>query len=204
MNESLDELRAGGEKVSEGRFRIDSKRALERLRHNRLADPSHWVLDVLRAAQASGATRVDLRTDTGDVELSFDGKPFPAAVMKDLLSQALGSDDGSEPRVQLLALGVAGALGVGLKHLTVSSGGCTHRLRRKWRGDVEQEARRGHARVAARKRLSLKVAAALVKGSPEARRGAAALPQLRAGAAHQRQERAALRTCRARPRCAAI
>jgi hypothetical protein len=166
LSESVDELRAAGEKVAEGRFKIDSKRALERLRHNRLADPSHWVLDVLRAAHASGATLVNLDTDADDVEIRFDGKPFPASAMKDLLSQALGSDDGSEPRVRLLALGVAGALGLGLKHLTVASGGTAVDFDEAGQPALSRASETG-TRVHAHKRLSLKVAAALVKGSPE-------------------------------------
>lgn len=118
----LDELRVG-EKVSEGRFRIDQKRALEKLKKNRLASPEGWIREVLRAAQASDAKHVDVRCDADDVEVSFDGRPFPAGVMKDLLAQALGADEGkSDPRHRLLALGVAGAMGLGLKRLLVESG----------------------------------------------------------------------------------
>jgi hypothetical protein len=164
--ESLDELRSAGEKVAEGRFKVDTKRAIERLRHNRLADPSHWVLDVLRAAQASDARRVDLRTDADDVELRFDGRAIPAAAMKDLLNQALGTDLGSEPRVRLFALGIAGALGVGLKRLIVRSGEVSAEFDPSGQVTLSKVKAEG-THVLARKKLSLEVAAALVKGSPE-------------------------------------
>jgi hypothetical protein len=164
--ESLDELRSAGEKVAEGRFKVDTKRAIERLRHNRLADPSHWVLDVLRAAEASDARRVDLDTDSDDVELHFDGRAIPAAAMKDLLNQALGTDLGSEPRVRLFALGIAGALGVGLKRLTVRSGEVCADFDASGQATLSKVKGEG-THVFARKKLSLEVAAALVKGSPE-------------------------------------
>ncbi len=68
-----------GEPVAEGRFRVDAGRAMERLRKYRFTDPSHWVLEVVRAAVASGATEVTVRTDADDVEVRFDGDAFPAA-----------------------------------------------------------------------------------------------------------------------------
>ena len=54
-------LREGGVKVSEGSIRIDSARALQRLRDFRFAEPAHWVLEVLRAATLSGAKNVTVR-----------------------------------------------------------------------------------------------------------------------------------------------
>ncbi len=168
MSDALDELRAGGEKVDEGRFRIDSKRALERLRNSRLARPEDWVLDVLRAAQASGAKSVIVRTDVDDVELEFGGKPFPPAAMKNLLTQALGSDDAdAEPRVRLFALGIAGALGVGLKWLKVVSGGVSLDLDGDGNVTVGKATAAGTT-VAAHKSLRLGLAKSWLTGSPEA------------------------------------
>ena len=57
MNDELeDQLRVGGAKVSEGVFRVDAKRALAKLREYRLAEPHHWVLEVLRAASSCAAS----------------------------------------------------------------------------------------------------------------------------------------------------
>ncbi|MBL8950732.1 MAG: hypothetical protein JNK82_08155, partial [Myxococcaceae bacterium] len=167
----LDELRTG-EKVSEGRFRIDQQRALEKLRKSRLAQPAEWVNDVLRAAQASGAKHVTARTDADDVELSFDGRPFPAAVMKNLLAQALGTDDAhdDEPRYRLLALGVAGAMGVGLKRLFVQSGRVALEVNAAGEVEVKETEPSELTVVKARKKVSLQVAAALLFGKkPEAK-----------------------------------
>ncbi len=166
----LDELRTG-EKVAEGRFRVDQQRALEKLRKNRLANPADWVKDVLRAAHASGAKLIEARTDADDVELFFDGRPFPAAVMKNLLAQALGSDEthDSEPRYRLFALGIAGALGVGLKRLHVHSGKVALDVDAAGNVELRETDARVRTAVKARKKLGLGVAAALLFGKkPEA------------------------------------
>ncbi len=81
MTDELERaLREGGEKVADGRFKVDSRRALAKLKDYRFADPAHWVLEVLRAASASGARTVSVRTDADDVELHFDGRPFRAGL----------------------------------------------------------------------------------------------------------------------------
>ena len=168
MSELDKELRQAGDKVAEGRFRIDAKRALERLKGHRFAEPSHWVLEVLRAAALSGATRVAVRTDADDVEVAFDGRAFPQGVMKDLLGQGLVA--GSTPetkRARLLGLGVAGALGVSPQHLVVESGGLRVSVTPDAEVTVEPCEGRG-TRLSLRKRLGWRVAAAVLRGAPEA------------------------------------
>ncbi len=117
-------VKAGAQKVDAGHFRIDAQRALAKLRDHRLAEPHHYILELLRAAVAASATAVTLKIDANDVELAFDGEGVEPAAMKDLLSRALapGKDEASR-RTRLLALGVAGALGVKPKFVKVTSGG---------------------------------------------------------------------------------
>lgn len=129
VDELKDRLRAGAEKVDQGRIRVDAQRALAKLRDHRLADPHAYALELLRAAAASGATRVDVRVDADDFELHFDGKPFPQPVLRGLLGQALTGGDGEEDRARLLALGVAGALGLKPRWVKVESGDVTLEVR---------------------------------------------------------------------------
>lgn len=163
-------LREGGEKVSEGRFRIDAARALQRLRDFRFADPAHWVLEVLRAAVASGAKRVQVRTDADDVEVSFDGRAFPPDAMKELLDRALNpGTTKDDQRARLLALGVAGALGVDAAFVKVASGGVALTLAPPDRVDVDGEGE--HVRgttLHLHKAFGWRVAASFVRGAPEA------------------------------------
>ena len=46
-----------GRKVSTGHLRVDTARAVQKLREYQLAEPASWVLEVLRAAITLGATR---------------------------------------------------------------------------------------------------------------------------------------------------
>ncbi len=169
MTDELERaLREGGEKVADGRFKVDSRRALAKLKDYRFADPAHWVLEVLRAASASGARTVSVRTDADDVELHFDGRPFPQAMMKDLLQHALhagGNDD--EKRARLLALGVSGALGLSPAFVRVASGG----VALEYDGEGEVVAAPSSAKgtsLHVRKRFGWRVATAFLRGSPEA------------------------------------
>lgn len=163
------ELRGAAEKVAEGRFRIDSKRALERLKDYRFAEPSHWVLEVVRAAALSGAKRLDVRTDADDVEVTFEGRPFPAEVMKDLLSQGLVAAVTPEARrARLLGLGVAGALGVPAKRLVVESGERRVTLLPDGEVEVAPCPKRSGTHLALRKALGWRALAAVLRGAPEA------------------------------------
>ena len=162
-------LRAGGAKVAEGHFRVDAQSALERLKHHRFTEPSHWVLEVLRAAVASKAKHVRVRTDADDVEVGFDGEPFPQALMKDLLAQALNAGRGKdEQRTRLFALGVAGALGLEPAFVRVESGGV--RLEFEAPSTILVSKVEGRATsVHLKKRLGWRVAASWLSGAPEAR-----------------------------------
>lgn len=167
MSELEAQLRGGGEVVSTGTFRIDAQRALKKLREHRLAEPHHWVLEVLRAAHLSHARRVEVRIDADDVEVTFDGKSFPRALMEDLLAQSLGAGDrDEEQRGRLLSLGVAGALALDPKWVRVESGGVKLEVHR---GDkvVLSQSDATRTRVSVRKALGWNVLAGLLAKSPE-------------------------------------
>ncbi|MFZ5444615.1 MAG: hypothetical protein ACOZQL_31770 [Myxococcota bacterium] len=177
MKELETALREGGEKVGEGRIRIDGARALQRLRDFRFADPAHWVLEVLRAAVLSGARQVSVTTDADDVIVEFDGQPFPEDLLRNLLERALepGETD-DERRARLLALGVVGALGTGAVFVTVDSGAHALRLTPQ---QVVLSPRRGRGtRVHLRKAFGWRVVAGFVRGAPEAKAVLARAPRL--------------------------
>ncbi|HEY8210570.1 MAG TPA: hypothetical protein VIG99_23970 [Myxococcaceae bacterium] len=167
----VDQLRAGAAPVDAGRFRIDSNRALEKLRQFRLADPHHYVLELLRAAVVSRARWATVRTDSDDFELSFDGDPFPPAHLKELLAQALmGGADRDARRARLLSLGVAGALALQPRWVRVQSG--------EWQVELDGGARATvsrapplpspqRTRIHVRGRLSWRVARDALFGSRE-------------------------------------
>ena len=167
MSELEHQLRAGGEVVASGTFKIDAQRALKKLRENRLADPHHWVLEILRAAALSKAKKVEVRIDTDDVEVSFDGRAFSPAVIRELLVQSLDAGDGPDAeRVRLLSLGVAGALALHPKWVRVESNGVKLEVGADDEVSVSASSF-GRTRVMVRKSLGWSVVGALFKKSPE-------------------------------------
>lgn len=120
----LQELRSAGRSDSEGRFTVDLKHALEKLRDYRLVYPHEYVLALLSAAVRSGASRFDLRPEPSQLVVDFDGEPFPRAELDGLLSHLLGGS--GRPAVLDLATGVHAALALEPVSVEVLSGG--HRL----------------------------------------------------------------------------
>ncbi|MGK4008669.1 hypothetical protein WMF31_39040 [Sorangium sp. So ce1036] len=99
--------------VARGAIRVDARRAVQKLREHLLVDLDLYLLELVRAAAAGGATRIDLDYDADDVSLTFDGEPLDAPVLTRLLDHLLNpTPDEPSRRLRLLALGVNAALGL--------------------------------------------------------------------------------------------
>ncbi|WP_437724043.1 hypothetical protein [Sorangium sp. So ce861] len=99
--------------VARGAIRVDARRAVQKLREHLLVDLDLYLLELVRAAAAGGATRIDLEYDADDVALTFDGAPPDAPVLTRLLDHVLNAaHDAPSRRLRLLALGVNAALGL--------------------------------------------------------------------------------------------
>ncbi|XXX76477.1 hypothetical protein WMF30_53400 [Sorangium sp. So ce134] len=99
--------------VARGAIRVDARRAVQKLREHLLVDLDLYLLELVRAAAAGGATRIDLEYDADDVALTFDGEPPDAPVLTRLLDHVLNAaPDAPSRRLRLLALGVNAALGL--------------------------------------------------------------------------------------------
>lgn len=72
----LERLREAGTLDSEGQFTIDVARARDKMARFQLTDPSRYILELVAAAVANGAGRIDLRTRP--FEVRFDGEPLAA------------------------------------------------------------------------------------------------------------------------------
>lgn len=105
--------RSSGDQISAGRLRVDAARAIAKLREYQLADRAAWVLEAIRAAVASRATRVQLRGDATGVWLCWDGEPWDAAELPRLFDELVSPEATSERyHVRLLAAAVNSALGM--------------------------------------------------------------------------------------------
>ena len=77
-------------------FRIDESRAFEKLRTHRVAEPERYVLEVVLAAQAAGATAIDVDPGVWKTTIAFDGQAFRQAELKGLYGHLLGDSREAE------------------------------------------------------------------------------------------------------------
>jgi len=97
--------------VARGRFRVDRRRALEKMERFQLEDPLRYVLEWLAAAVVDGAQRVEIRNDSDDFELSWAGSPVSQHDLDTLFDHLFGRPEGAAAAMrQHLAVGVLGAL----------------------------------------------------------------------------------------------
>lgn len=99
--------------VSSGRIRVDAAKAMAKLREHLLVDLHDYALEIVRAAVASEAPRIDVAHDADDVTITWVGRPVPVATLARLLDHVLTeATSGEAQRLRLLALGVNAALGL--------------------------------------------------------------------------------------------
>ncbi len=168
------QCREDATRVQQGRFRLDWQRALDKIKDFQLADPHRYVLEVVQAAVAGGATSVEVQTDTDDVVLTFDGRVYDRRELERLFDYLFTREPELEPLRQL-ALGVNAALALRPRFVTVDSGDGQRgfRLRLSSHQDVEVSALpKGRApagtRVQVRDRISFKVISRAVGEAVEA------------------------------------
>ncbi len=82
-----DRFRQGGHFVEAGGFSLDEARAREKLAKYQLADPRRYVLEFVKAAHLLGATGIDFKVSTSQVDIFFDA-PLPEAFDLETLASA--------------------------------------------------------------------------------------------------------------------
>ncbi|MBI5201118.1 MAG: hypothetical protein HY925_06000 [Elusimicrobia bacterium] len=116
------------ELVQSGTFLVDRTRALQRLRDYQFQDPKAFLLPWARCAVLSGATTIWAQAAGEGVVLSFDGKPFDAARLKEPYAALFGDEPDGE-RWRHLAVGLLAALRLQPASVTVTSGAALERHR---------------------------------------------------------------------------
>lgn len=101
-----------GVRVSGGRLRVDAARAIDKLRSYQLADPTGWVLEVVRAGVGLSAVAVSVEGSASDVFVAIACEPPPDASLPRLFEELVdpSPDPGARP-LRLLAIGLNAALG---------------------------------------------------------------------------------------------
>lgn len=107
--------------VDSGSFRIDRKRALEKLMRFQLQDARMYPLPWIQAAVASGATFIRVWPLPSGFDMAFDGMPWTPEELRDIYRHLFEEDpDGSKTRLRELAVGVLSALRVQPQHISIT------------------------------------------------------------------------------------
>ncbi len=108
-----DEQLAGAQIVAQGTFKLDRRRAMEKMSRFQLEDPHRYVLELVAAAVRGGASEIHVRNDSDDFEISWDGEAPTAEELDFLFDHVFNR--GAEDRTRMLqhfAQGIFGALGL--------------------------------------------------------------------------------------------
>lgn len=115
------ELRAAGTAAGEGGFSLDREKAREKLRQFQLADPHRWVLLVVQALVARGATSIHVQIDADDVHVFGDGAPLSREDFDELYSSMWATSE-HRPGLRELALATNAVMALNPRYLRVDSG----------------------------------------------------------------------------------
>lgn len=155
----LASKRSGTEQVEQGRFRLDWKRALDKVKRFQLTDPHRYVLELVQGAVAGGATEITVQTDADDVIIAHRSDAVKDLVELEHLFDFLFAKEGELTALKQLAIGVNAALALEPKFVHVDVG--MRRLRLTSHQDLELLPLSGEpvdgVRVHVRERLSWRV-----------------------------------------------
>ncbi len=125
----IDSLRADGEVVGGRRgFTLDRARAREQMRHFQLANPLHYLLELVQAAVARGASQIRFDILATDVRMAFDGPPFTLEDIDRLYDDVFGNDPARDAQ-QCLAVGLNAAMAMDPRWVRLESGSAFLELR---------------------------------------------------------------------------
>ncbi|MGB1014044.1 MAG: hypothetical protein ACPG4T_07925, partial [Nannocystaceae bacterium] len=108
--------------MSRGRFRLDRERALDKLARFTLATPEFYVLELVAAGVRCGASPLNIRCDSNDFVIAWEGglQPTPTE-LTNLLDWLFNRGSSDRARMlQHLAQGIHGARGLSPQWIRVS------------------------------------------------------------------------------------
>ncbi|MEZ4380842.1 MAG: hypothetical protein R3A79_05815 [Nannocystaceae bacterium] len=104
-------------------FTLARTRAIQKMRHFALANPHYYVLELVQASIASGATWVALEVDHDSFTLSYVGGGFPEAGLANLFDFLFASKERAEfAALRALALGINALMLFHPRRIIIESG----------------------------------------------------------------------------------
>ncbi len=123
LAEILKQLKEESAFDSYGHFTLDKKKAREKMKKYQLISPYYYVLEIIQAAVASGAKKIDVYIDSDDSIFTFDGEIYTLEDLENIYSSLFVSQkDISLDRFRELAIGINSALVLNPQYIRVVSG----------------------------------------------------------------------------------
>ncbi|MCB9700895.1 MAG: hypothetical protein H6711_03260 [Myxococcales bacterium] len=105
------------------RFTLARSRAIQKMRHFALANPHYYVLELIQASVASGASWISMYADDLSFTLSYVGGGFPEAGLSNLFDFLFASKERQElAALRALALGVNALMLFHPRRIVIESG----------------------------------------------------------------------------------
>jgi len=154
----MKEHLAGGRVVSTGGFRLDRRRAMEKLSRFQLEDPHRYVLELVAAAVRAGAEQIRVTSDADDFIIEWEGLHPTREELDALFDHLFHDPDRDRARfLNHLAHGVFGAHGLQPRWIHLERPGLTLDLTDPLEVSQSPNTRGAGVRVHVRERFSLAV-----------------------------------------------
>lgn len=110
IEDFLQDLQAGGQLDSQGKFTLDMGHAKEKLAGYLLERTDDLLLKLVQAGVAAGATRLDLESKASHVKFTMRGATFPKGSLGQILNYLLGEQQDGNRALKHLAMAVNTAI----------------------------------------------------------------------------------------------
>lgn len=119
----INDLKSEGELDSQGAFSLDRSKAREKMKKYQLVEPHYYVLEIMQAAAAGGASKINVEVDSDDCIITFDGEHYTREDLENLYSSLfMSQSDMRLERYRELAIGINSALALNPKFIRLISG----------------------------------------------------------------------------------
>ena len=121
VDDLLNQLSAEGELQSSGRFTVDVSKAKEKLAQFQFEDAFYYILKLVQAAVAGGASGLALQSRTAEVEVTILGLGFNPYQLENVLYSLMADRSETTPSLRHFAMGLNAAVNTRASEIMVQS-----------------------------------------------------------------------------------
>ncbi len=160
VNDLLNQLSGEGELQSSGRFTVDVSKAKEKLAEFQFEDAFYYILKLVQAAVAGGASGLSLQSRTAEVEVTILGLGFTPYQLENVLYSLMADSSETTPALRHFAMGLNAAVSTRASEITVQSFDGKDGLEVRWTKKGQRSAAWTPGKPLAQTRMLLKRTAA--------------------------------------------